>query len=80
MNRGSLQTEAAYFDAHLLGWLPDHSGKFALIKSDGLIAMFDSREDALRTGYERFKEQTFLVKRVLPVQEPVDCRHNFHVR
>ena len=51
------------------GKLPElvaHSGKFVLIKDDEIVAIFDTYADALKTGYDRFKLDTFLVKQIAP--------------
>lgn len=50
-----------------------HQGKFVLIKGAEVAATFDSYEDALTAGYQRFKLVPFLVKQIVAV-ERVDIR------
>lgn len=68
------------------GKLPElvaHSGKFVLIKDDEIVAIFDTYADALKTGYDRFKLDTFLVKQIAPEEHVlqfsrdlmVECRY-----
>lgn len=50
---------------NLLGQL----GKFALVKGQEVIGVYDSYEDALKFGYEKFKLEPFLVKRIAPAEQ-----------
>ena len=45
-------------------WANEHEGKFVLIKGAEVIQFFDSYGDALRSGYEKFGLEPFLVKQV----------------
>jgi hypothetical protein len=40
-----------------------HTGRFALIKGDD-VDIFDSYGDALKAGYERFRLDRFMVKKI----------------
>jgi hypothetical protein len=53
-----------------LSELKAHEGKFALISGDQVIDFFSTYEDAIKAGYQKFKLEPFLVKRVLAT-EPV---------
>ncbi len=44
------------------------TGKFALIKGEHVIGTFDSYADALKSGYEHFKLDPFLVKKIEAVE------------
>jgi hypothetical protein len=47
--------------------LPDlvsQEGKFVLIQGDSIAGIWDTYEDALQAGYEKFKLSPFLVKRI----------------
>jgi hypothetical protein len=43
-------------------------GKFVLIQGDDVVGVYDSYEDALKFGYERFKLDPFLVKQIAPAE------------
>ncbi len=46
-----------------------NEGKFVLIQDDKVEGIFDTYEDALKVGYERFKLTPFLVKKVQATEQ-----------
>jgi hypothetical protein len=40
------------------------AGRFVLIKGDEVIGVFDSYQDAVTSGYERFELDLFFVKQI----------------
>ena len=65
-----LDREIGYFEATRDQLLGKAKGKFALIKGDKLIDIFENQLDALKAGYEKFGNEPFLVKQVLEVDTP----------
>lgn len=63
-----LQQEIETYN-RLLPELIPQQGRFVLIKAGDLIGTFDSYQDALTAGYEKFKLQPFLVKQISPAQQ-----------
>ncbi len=63
-----LKTEQETFYAHLASLLPD-IGKYVLIKGADIIGTYGTYEDALQIGYEKFKLEPFLVKRIAPAEQ-----------
>jgi hypothetical protein len=59
----ALDRELVTYRRELPNLLADE-GKFVLVKGDDLIEKFDTYEDALKVGYEKFKLEPFLVKRI----------------
>ena len=59
-----LETETAYFEAHLDEWMKTCPGKIALVKGERLIGMFGTYEDALAEAARRFGLASFLMRRV----------------
>ncbi len=51
-------------------------GKFALIKDDQIIDVFDTKIDAIRQGYKRFGNVPFLVKQIVEVETPQNFTSN----
>ena len=51
-------------------------GKFALVKDDHIIDVFDTKTDAIRQGYERFGNVPFLVKQIVEVEAPQNFTSN----
>ena len=52
----------------MLPTLAGDEGKFALIRGDELVKVFDTYRDALSAGYERFGLAPFLVKQISSTQ------------
>ncbi len=52
--------------------LPDllgDDGRFALIQGEAVAGIYDTYEDALRVGYEKFGLNPFLVKQIQPAEQ-----------
>jgi hypothetical protein len=64
----ALELELETYHANLPDW-SEHEGKYALIHREDVIGFYTSYEDALKTGYERFKLEPFLVKQVSTVEQ-----------
>jgi len=47
-----------------------HEGKFVLVHGEDIVDFFSTYEDAIKAGYQQFKLDPFLVKRIA-VTEPV---------
>ena len=63
-----LSEEREFFDRSLSEWLGKFPGKVALIKGHELIGTFDTENDALAEGGRLYQLQSFLVRRINPVQ------------
>lgn len=66
-----LETEWRYFNEHRGEFLEQAPGKYALIKGDRLLGMFDSEANAIRNGYEKLGNVPFLVKQITEVDLPL---------
>ncbi|MBY4768799.1 hypothetical protein [Burkholderia ambifaria] len=64
-----LEQELATYK-RLLPELLNDEGKFVLVKKNEVVEKFDSYEDALKIGYQRFGLEPFLVKQISRI-EPV---------
>jgi hypothetical protein len=62
-----LSTELETFN-RLRSQLMKDEGKFAVIKGDKLVGVFDSYSDALAEGYKVAKLDPFLVKKISGVE------------
>ena len=67
-----LETELRYFNAHRAELLLDAPGKFALIKGEQVMGIFDSETTAIRHGYKMLGNVPFLVKKVTEVDIPLN--------
>lgn len=65
-----LERELRYFEEHRFELLQHAAGKFALIKNEALIGIFDSETAAIRQGYELLGNVAFLVKQVTEAEIP----------
>jgi hypothetical protein len=43
-----------------------HSGRYALLKGDEVVSVWDTQRDVLQAGYERFGLDPFTVKKIEP--------------
>lgn len=64
----NLQVELDHYQKSLPTLLAS-AGKFVLIKGDSTVGVYDSYEDALKFGYEKFGLEPFLVKRIAPAEQ-----------
>jgi hypothetical protein len=62
MTNNILQTELNYFEAKRKELLGVAQGEYALIHGEQLIDTFNSKDDAIKRGYEEFGNIPFLVK------------------
>jgi hypothetical protein len=66
----SLEREWQTFQRELGQLLAEgNAGRFALIRADELIGVWDTEDEALREGYQRFGLEPFLVQPVIK-EEP----------
>lgn len=66
-----LDVALATFDAHRRELVRDAPGKFVLIYLDRIVGVFDTDDEALAQGYERFGNVPFLVKEIAEADAPV---------
>jgi hypothetical protein len=69
----TFEKELAAYQRELPRLIAESAGRFALVQNDAVSGIFDSYEDAVSAGYERFGFSLFLVKRIESM-EPV---HHF---
>ena len=68
-----LDIELETFNRNRTALLGQARGKFALIKGDRIVDLFESQQDAINRGYKEFGNEPFLVKQILEV----DTLENF---
>ena len=61
----ALEEEQATYHAKLTELLADE-GKFVLVQGPNIVGIYTTSEEAMREGYERFKREPFLVRRIEP--------------
>lgn len=49
--------------------LKDNEGKFVLIHDETVVDIFSTYEDAIKSGYQRFGLQPFLVKQIQSTEQ-----------
>jgi hypothetical protein len=64
-----LKVELETFQKLKKDLIRDHNGKYALIKGDELIGVFESQKDAINTGISKFGSSPFLVKKIEEIEE-----------
>lgn len=68
----ALEKELQYYDKIKADLLIKHKGKYALIKGEKLIGIFDSELKAYEAGVEKFGSQSFLIKHIISQEELVE--------
>ena len=66
-----LRPELDFFERHRLELLERAAGKYALVKGSELIGVFETELDAVRTGYQCFGNDAFLVRHILEADVPL---------
>jgi hypothetical protein len=72
-----LEKETKFFESKLSELQKTEMEKFVVIKDEKILGSFAAITDALKFGYERYKDQAFLVKQILPTQQPLNFANNF---
>jgi len=65
----ALEKELQTYKNKLSELKENNEGKFVLIHGDDVMGVYDSYEDAVKIGYERFKLETFLVKKIEAIEQ-----------
>ena len=68
-----LDTELAYFARILRQLLDRDEGRFALIKGEELLGVFDTDQEAYQRGVELFGKEPFLVRQILRDEPTYEC-------
>jgi len=72
-----LDNETKTFEQNLPELLKSDAGKYVLVKEDCIIGVFVAMADALSYGYEKYGEQPFFVRQILPMQQPLNFVNNY---
>jgi hypothetical protein len=64
--KNPLQTELNFYEKNKQEYLKLYNGQFVLIKGEQLIGTFTTDAEAYRAGLEKFGNEPFLIKQVLP--------------
>ncbi len=67
----ALDKELETYQAQLPGLL-EHAGEFVVIHGDEVAGIWQTYQDALKAGYEKFGLEPFLIKQIQEI-EPVHC-------
>jgi hypothetical protein len=65
----ALEKELTIYKSKLPELKEQNEGKFVLIHGDDVVDIFVSYEDAVKIGYERFKLEPFLVKKIEAIEQ-----------
>jgi hypothetical protein len=68
----SLEKEVAFFEQHREDFVNQANGKFALVKGESLVGIFETQAAAIRAGYRNFGNQPFLVKQIVLADLPLN--------
>jgi hypothetical protein len=71
-----LDTELRTYEKNRETLLGSADGKFALIKMDRVVGVYDSKMDAITQGYLQLGNVPFLVKQIVKIETPQDLVSN----
>lgn len=63
-----LETELRYFETRKQELLKHHEGKFALVVGERLFGVFDTHEEAYKTGLAQVGNRPMLIKQILRIE------------
>ena len=67
-----LDQEIKTYEKNLPHLIKTANNKFVLIKNNDIIEIFDSYNDALKFAYNKFGNDTFLIKQVQEFETPLE--------
>jgi len=67
--KNPLSEEIKTYNENKENLLRDNSGKFVLIKKERIIGTYDTRNDAIKVGIDKFGNEPFLVKKISETDE-----------
>ncbi|MYF71779.1 MAG: hypothetical protein F4053_17470 [Proteobacteria bacterium] len=56
--------ELSVYQRNVKEWSADHAGQYVLIKHDEVCGFYESYDDALTAGYDRFGLESFFIKQI----------------
>ena len=65
----ALDKELETFNREFARLVAESQGKFALVQEDKLVGVFDTFQDAVKSGYGQFKLTPFMVKQILAMEK-----------
>jgi hypothetical protein len=65
-----LEREEATYRAKLPELLEKYGGRYVLIHGDDVIGTYETPEQALEVGYERWLFEPFMIKQIVAVDKP----------
>ncbi len=68
MEKNVLKDVLKTYEDNKANLLKSDRGKFVLIKDEKIIAVYDTYDDAIKVGIDKFGNTPFLVKQILEVE------------
>ena len=76
MDKNVLSKETEIYNKNKASLLKTDSGKFVLIKGNDIIGIYDTKNDAIKMGIEKFDNSPFLVKKITEKEEVINFTYN----
>jgi len=71
-----LSEEIATYEENKIKLLKESAGKYVLIKGKTIVNVYDSQNDAIKVGIDKFGNSPFLVKKITEVDEKQNFTSN----
>ncbi len=65
-----LEREEATYRAKLPELLANDAGRYVLIHGEDVIGTYETQDEAMQEGYERWLFEAFMVKQIVAVDKP----------
>jgi hypothetical protein len=72
-----LEIETLTFEQKLPELVKTDKEKYVLIKGDQIIGTYTALSDALKFGYEKFRDQSFFVRQIFATPQPLNFANNY---
>lgn len=71
-----LKKELETYAKHKAELLVENSGKYVLIKEEEIVGVYESQNDAINSGFEKFGNVPFLVKKIEQIEQKQNYTSN----
>ncbi len=76
ISSGPLNEEIKTYERNKDNLVKESNGKYVLIKGNEIIGIYDTQNDAIKVGIDKFGNTPFLVKKIEAVEQPMNFTSN----
>lgn len=76
MSENLLKKEMETYEKNKVDFISENLGKFVLIKEEEIIVFFETQNDAIKVGIDKFGNTPFLVKKIEDIEQSQNFTSN----